>query len=240
MKELEKDLVEVYNRIPSVFIQDIWKLFPALTLNLGIRWDNQSIVGSDGKIAQWITTPIQPRIGFVFLPVADGSQRVFGSFGRYSQEFGLFQSVNYHSGNGYDKGIIYDHDPRLDNTGGIIDYDNPHVISPAIDGLMGQYYDEFNLGYEVLVGWNMRLGVQGLYRTLREAIDDAWLSSENRYQFGNPGRGILSEWPEPKRNYTALIISIERRLDEHFNFLVSYVLSRDYGNYEGLFDALGH
>ncbi len=239
-ESIGKGFGEVYNRIPSVFVQDSWKVLPVLNLNFGIRWDNQSIVGSDGKVAQRITTPVQPRIGFVFLPADNASQRIFGSFGRYAQEFGLFQSVNYQSGDGYDYYIYFDHDPRINNTGGDTVYNSPHVIRPAVDGLRGQYYDEFNLGYEILVGWNTRLSFQGLYRTLREAIDDAWLASENRYQLGNPGRGILSEWPEPQRDYTALIISIERRLDEHFNFLASYVLSRDYGNYEGLFDAVYH
>ena len=240
-ESIGRGFVEVYNRIPSVFIQDSWKVLPVLNLNFGIRWDNQSIIGTDGKVAQWITTPVQPRIGFVFLPADDGSQRIFGSFGRYAQEFGLFQSVNYHSST-MDMIItfILIMIRALTIPAEITVYNSPHVIRPAIDGLRGQYYDEFNLGYEVLIGGNFRLSFQGLYRTLREAIDDAWLASENRYQSGNPGRGILSEWPEPRRDYTALIISIERRLDEHFNFLASYVLSRDYGNYEGLFDALGH
>jgi hypothetical protein len=109
-----------------------------------------------------------------------------------------------------------------------------------VEGLRGQYYDEFNLGYERAIGWNIKLGIQGVYRTLREAIDDVFLVEENSYQFGNPGSGILSAWPKPQRDYTALIISIERHRDEHFNFLASYVLARNYGNYAGVFDAFTH
>jgi hypothetical protein len=37
-----------------------------------------------------------------------------------------------------------------------------------------------------------------------------------------------------------MTITVERRDDEHFNFLASYVLSRTYGNYGGLFDAATH
>jgi hypothetical protein len=106
--------------------------------------------------------------------------------------------------------------------------------------LHGQYFDEFSLDYERLIGWNLRIGIQGLYRTLGEAVDDVWLVDENRYQYGNPGRGLLSDWPRAQRDYTALIISIQRTNDKYFNFLVSYVLSRDYGNYEGLFDSFNH
>ena len=239
-ESIGKGFGEVYNRIPTIFIQDSWKILPGLTLNLGIRWDDQTIIGSDGNVAQKISVPIQARFGVVFLPDNDGKQKFFASYGRFSQEFALFQSVNYHSGNGYDYWIAFDHDPRTDNSGGDTLYKFPHVIRPELEGLRGQYYDELTMGYERLIGWNIKLSIQGLFRTLREAIDDMWLASEIRYQFGNPGIGVFSEWPRPQREYTALILSIERRLDEKFNFLASYVLSRDYGNYEGLFNAFGH
>ena len=231
---------EVSNRIPSVFIQDNWRILPALTLNLGVRWENQSVIATNGEVVQKVSVPLQPRAGFVFIIDDKREQRIFGSYGRYSQEFAMFQSLSYHSDNGYGYTVEFDHDPRINNIGGDTILFRPNVIKPEVEGLRGQYYDEFSLGYEILIGWNTRISVQGLYRTLQEAIDDAYLVSERRYQYGNPGKGILSDWPEPQRDYTALIISVERRLDEQFNFLASYVLSRDYGNYEGLFDAFNH
>lgn len=229
---------KVSNRIPSVFIQDNWRILPALTLNLGVRWESQSVIATNGEVAQNISVPLQPRIGLVFLPDDKGTHRIFASYGRYSQEFAIFQSTSRHSDNGYEYKVKFDHDPRINNTGGDTVLFSPNVIRPEVEGLRGQYYDAFSLGYEILIGWNTRISVQGLYRTLQEAIDDAYLVSERRYQYGNPGRGILSGLPRAQRDYTALIISVERRLDERFNFLASYVLSRDYGNYEGLFDAL--
>lgn len=239
-ESIGKGFGEVRNRIPSVFIQDSWRVFQRLNLTAGIRWDGHSIIGSNGEVAQTISVPLQPRIGFVFLLDENNHQRIYGSFGRFSQEFALFQSVNYHSDKGYDYFIGYDHDPRIDNTGGDTLYNFQHVIRPEVKDLQAQYYDEFSLGYERLIGWNIKAGVQGVYRTLREAIDDVWLADENRYQYGNPGSGFLSEWPKPQRDYAALILNIQRTRDKHFNFLASYVLSRDYGNYEGLFDAATH
>ncbi|HEX9739184.1 MAG TPA: TonB-dependent receptor, partial [Ignavibacteriaceae bacterium] len=73
-----------------------------------------------------------------------------------------------------------------------------------------------------------------------DKVEDAFVLSENRFRTGNPGRGILSDFPRPERNYKALIFIIEKHYDEHFNFQASYVLSKDYGNYEGLFDAFDH
>lgn len=239
-ESIGKGFGEVSNRIPSLFLQDTWKIFENLNVRAGIRWESHSIIGSDGAVAQTVKVPLQPRIGIVFLPDKDGSQRIFGSFGRYSQEYALFQSVNYHSGNGYDYWILFDHDPRIDNTGGDTLYKFQHVIRPEVKDFQAQYYDEFSLGYERLIFWSIKAGIQGVYRTLRQGIDDVWLPEEFRYQYGNPGSGFLSEWPKPQRDYKALILTIERSGDEHFNFLASYVLSRDYGNYEGLFDASYH
>lgn len=231
---------EVSNRIPSVFIQDSWRIFPSLNVTAGLRWDGHTIIGSNGEVAQTIEVPLQPRIGIVFHPDAEGTNRIFGSYGRFSQEYALFQSVNYHSEDGYAYWILFDHDPREDNTGGDTLYNFKHIIRPAVEDLQAQYYDEFSLGYERLIGWGIKAGIQGVYRILGQGIDDVWLPDENRYQYGNPGSGFLSEWPKPQRDYTALILSIQRTGDEHFNFLASYVLSRDYGNYEGLFDASYH
>ncbi len=239
-ESIGKGFGEVSNRIPSVYIQDSWRIFPRLNVTAGIRWDGYSIIGSNGEVAQTVKSPLQPRIGFVFLPDENGTNRIFGSFGRFSQEFALFQAVNYFSADGYDYWILFDHDPRLNNTGGDTLYNFQHIIRPEVKDLQAQYYDEFSLGYERLIGWSIKASVQGVYRTLRQAIDDAYLADEDRWLLGNPGRGILSEWPKPQRHYTALILTIERSGDEHFNFLASYVLSRDYGNYEGLFDASYH
>jgi hypothetical protein len=235
-----KGFGEVYNRIPSVFIQDSWRIFNRLNITAGIRWEAQSTIGSDGEVAQTLSIPLQPRFGLVYLLNAEGTHRVFGSFGRFTQEFGLFQSVNYHSNKGFDYWILFQHDPRVDNTGGDTLYNFKHIIRPEVKDLEVQYFDEFNLGYETLLGNNFRVGVQGVYRTMRQGIDDVWLADENRYQYGNPGSGFLSALPKPKREYTALVLTLERRGDEHFNFLASYVLSKNYGNYEGLFDAFTH
>ena len=238
VESISKGFGEVSNRIPSIYIQDSWRIFQRLNVTAGIRWDGYSIIGSNGEVAQTVETPLQPHIGFVFLPDENGTNRIFGSFGRFTQELALSSSVNYFSGNGYDYQIKFDHDPRLDNTGGDTTQNFKHII-PEVKDLQAQYYDEFSLGYERVIGWSVKASVQGVYRTLRQAIDDAYLADGNP-QLGNPGRGILSEWPKPQRDYSALILTIERSGDEHFNFLTSYVLSRDYGNYEGLFNAFGH
>jgi hypothetical protein len=51
---------------------------------------------------------------------------------------------------------------------------------------------------------------------------------------GNPGRGALAYLPRARRDYTALELTLERSGGQ-FTFLASYVLSRNWGNYTGLF-----
>jgi hypothetical protein len=43
--------------------------------------------------------------------------------------------------------------------------------------------------------------------------------------------------PDPERKYTALGITLEKHRGKNLNFLASYVLSRTYGNYTGLFSS---
>ena len=237
-----KNVVEgnqtVQQRIPTVYIQDNWQIFPMLRFNIGVRWDGQYIISSDNKLAQTIEVPLQPRLGLIYSP--SGADKIFGSYGRYFQELNLGTSLAY-SNQGYDSRYYYLQDPRYyPEDEPIAGWYYQHSIAPEIENLQAQYYDEFSLGYERIFWATFKFSLQGVYRTLGQAIEDAYSLSEHRFVSGNPGKYPIQDRPEAQRDYAALIISIERRGEEHFNFLASYVLSRDYGNYEGLFDVNYH
>ncbi len=231
----------VHDNLPSVFLEDTWQITRHLSVHAGIRWDGQNIVGSNGQVMQKVSVPLEPRVGFTFLPDDEATQKIFGSYGRYSQEYALFGSVDRFSDQGYWYGYQYDHDPRVSRSGAItLAGSGPFTIRPGTDGLQGQYYDEFSVGYERAIQGTIRARIQGLYRTLRQVIDDVWWSSTGTWKVGNPGTGELSSWPKPQRDYTALALTVEQNGDPRFNFLASYVLSRDYGNYPGIFDLVQH
>ncbi len=59
----------------SGFIQDSWRIFPRLTLNLGLRYDYQSIVDDYNNIG--------PRFGFAWDVLGTGSTIVRGGYGLY-------------------------------------------------------------------------------------------------------------------------------------------------------------
>jgi len=230
----------VHDKIPSLFVQDAWQISRQLNLRAGIRWDGQEIVGSNGKVMQKVTVPLQPRVGFTYVLGETGMHKLFGSYGRFSQELSLFWPVNTFSDRGYGYNYFYHQDPRIAGTVADSVQGGPFRISPGVPGLRGQYYDEFTLGYERSLDAGIRLRVDGIFRMLREVIDDMYDESTSSWRVGNPGRGLLAAWPRPQRDYYAVALTVSRLNDSHFNFLGSVVLSRNYGNYPGAFEAAWH
>jgi hypothetical protein len=103
--------------------------------------------------------------------------------------------------------------------------------------MAGQHYDEMTLGYERRVSEHIRLGVRGIYRTQREAIEDAVDCDTGEYRLGNPGEGKLGCVPHVKREYNALEVTLRYAPQGCPGLLASYVLSRNYGNYTGLYNS---
>lgn len=228
------------NRIPSFFIQDSWQLNDRFRLNMGLRWDGQFLIGSDGNMVQKITDQYQPRLGAIYLPGEKGSQKLYASFGRFYQDLALFLSTKHLNDQVFDQAIIFDHDYRIDPSGGDTTSSNPASIQDEVKDLEGQHYDEFTLGYERLISHNLKIGSRGVYRTLRQGIENAFVDPPDRsgtFIYGNPGKGALDGYPEMKREYVALELTLEKFGGETFNFMASYVLSRNYGNYPGLFTS---
>ena len=229
----------VHNRIPTFYAQDGWRLSGRMLLNLGLRWDGQYLVGPSGEVAQSFTDQWQPRIGLIYRPGRAGSQKVFGSYARFYEQIPLELPAWYYDPQSF---VIlrYNHDPRFDPSGADTTIDvlfGPVVVEPRHD-LKGQSVDEFTLGYERAIGRETRIGVRGIYRRLRWAVEDVFNPVTGQFALGNPGRGDLDVVPRAKRTYSALVLTFEKPEGRRFDFSASYVLSRSRGNYSGLFDYL--
>ena len=220
--------VRVHNRVPSFFLQDSWLVIERLRINAGIRWDGQFLVGSDGKVAQRILDQWQPRIGIIYQLGELGSQKIYGSFGRFYEQLPLILTSSYFADD-ISKRIGYIHDPRENPEGGNVKITSAS-IQHEVSGLKGEYFDEVVLGYERRLGNEFKVGIQGIYRNLGEVVEDAENEETKTFVMGNPGKGNLSFMPKFTREYTALEITFQKPRGR-FNFLVSYILSRNYGNY---------
>ena len=222
----------------STFIQDSWQISQRLCLNAGVRWDPQWLIASDGTVAQKILDQVQPRIGIIYQPAELGAQKITASFGRFYEPLLLSLSTLYNIKGALWTGTIYPNDPRIDTTGANFQGNFAGYLTNVPD-VKGQYFDEYSLGYERLLSNEIKIGIRGIYRRLGQGIEDGIVSPEDQIKYnsmqvyGNPGSGALSMFPKMKREYKAIQLTLERFRPTGFNFLISYVLSRNWGNYDG-------
>jgi hypothetical protein len=227
----------VGSRVPSAFLQHSWRPTPRLVVNDGVRWDGQYWISSEGKVAQTILDQWQPRIGVTYEPGRAGTQKVYASFGRFYQDLSTAPLFWYYNkGNTYFS-AAYDHDPRSDPSGADTIANASGAIQPRVAGLQGQFFDEFTLGYERQIGPRAKVALRGVQRILRQGIEDGLDLEAGAFALGNPGRGALSAFDPMTRRYSALEASCQGQVGDRTSFLASYVLSRNWGNYEGLFDS---
>ncbi len=84
------------HRSISAFVQDSWQILPNLTLNAGLRWEQQ--VGYVAEALKGQTSPegevvpdraytldnlFAPRIGLIYDPTKEGKSKIFGHWGRF-------------------------------------------------------------------------------------------------------------------------------------------------------------
>jgi len=224
------------NRVGGLFAQDSWQVSNRWRLNLGLRWEAQALLDTNGDVAQTINDQWAPRFGFIFQPGKLGTQRIYGSAGRFYQDL-LLRASGYFDGATTWAWHMCDGDPRDAASTCELLFGGQGEISEATEGLQGQHFDEFTLGYERQLGQNLKLGTRGVYRTLRRAIEDATIDEEGYdWLLGNPGYGPLNMYPAASREYLALEISAEQTIGDGLMLVGSYVLSETRGNYAGLFD----
>jgi hypothetical protein len=231
---------KIKNYLPTVYFQDSWSISNDLRLNGGIRWDGLFIVASNGELAARVIGLFEPRIGFTFMPGGDESQKIFGSLGRYSEDLMTYGSTISHNVGAYQNVVMYKIDPRIapSSPDTLYSFRSSMWDWPGVQDLRGQYYDEVTIGYERLLTDDLKFTSRGIYRTLREVINDALIDpSTSLGYYGNPGSGKLSMFPNPRREYLALELTLEKSWSTKMNVMVSYVLSRNYGNFDGIYNA---
>jgi hypothetical protein len=225
----------VSNRVLSFYLQDSWKLNDYFRINAGVRWDGQYFIGNEGNLVQSITAQIQPRGGFIYTPMANGNSKLFGFYGRFFEQIpSRFLAFNY-----LDRKkviTVFDHDPAVNPNGGMVN-DLSSLAQTKIDGLKGESYDEFILGYEQKISYKMKASVKGIYRETGYIIDDFIDPSTGTYIIGNPGKGKLEFFPKLIRIYRALEFSFQKIEKDEYGFIASYVLSSNSGNYTGVFNS---
>ena len=183
----------------AVFAQDSWKILRNLTLNAGLRYEEQKLLDAAGATAIKIDGEWSPRIGLIWDPMNNGRSKVYGSYGRYYST--IPQDIQTRAlGNEY-TAFAYQYDAPGSTPNPIGDFGSSVYIQGGEltqANLKGMYQDEIIGGveYEVFKGWSF--GVKGIYKKLGRVIED-------RCDLLDPRVGLQSYVPAPALTTCALV-----------------------------------
>jgi len=160
----------------GAYAQDSWRALPGLTVNAGLRWDQEDIrdyrnVSVIKTKAEW-----QPRLGVVWDPERDGKMKLYAFAGRFYYALPTDLSVLVYGARTFAQ--TYNFDPvSLVQDPGVLGHEKPLVqgsstSEPVDGGLKGIYQDEYTLGVERLLDRTFSVALKGTYRRLGRAIED--------------------------------------------------------------------
>jgi hypothetical protein len=254
-------LSSLHNKTSSVtiggFVQDSWNIADYVTLNLGLRYDAQLLMGRDGNVAMTLPSQWSPRAGIIFDPTQEGHAKIYANYARYYEQVPLRMLDRYLSGepllislsnpsvcdptnpamaNGacIDPSNVYTGSGTLPNDKYLEQSGGTSVVDPK---LKAPSTDEFVLGGDYEIVRDGRLGVMYTMRRLVNTIEDMSLDEGQTFFFGNPGQGIARDFPKAERKYDGGTLYFTKMFSQGWVGQASYTLSHLRGNYGGLYRA---
>jgi hypothetical protein len=158
------------NFLLGAFLQDSWQIRPNLTLNAGVRWENQT--GGSAEILQGqpdaVGVPVPekayelknmfaPRIGLIFDPTQEGRAKIFAHYGHFYEAIPMDMNVRAFGGELVNRALIRpsaslsDARPECPSAGGttnISDLENCPALIPTQQAFGGgvEYFAEDTKG----------------------------------------------------------------------------------------------
>ncbi|MCB9562129.1 MAG: TonB-dependent receptor [Kofleriaceae bacterium] len=210
-----------HNRNLGAYAQDSWQLRPNLTLNAGLRWEQQIgyfADGLEGKLtpegevipaeAFKLNNMLAPRVGVIYDPTQEGRAKVFGHWGRFYEsvpmdintrafggEITYFERTPVGNGTCADPAAA----DMATSVATITDcgYSPQAILGAGTEyvtpGLKGQHLDEFIVGGEYELMPDFKVGLNYVHRNLPVAIEDISTDGGNTYIITNPGEDLSSQ-----------------------------------------------
>ena len=152
------------------FAQDSYKVLRNLTVNAGLRYEQQRLKDFTGTTLVSIDNEWSPRVGIVWDFLGNGKSKVYGNFGRFYEV--IPQDIQTRAlGNEF---IIFARNNS--STPNPVDL---FLGAPIVQGgelvqsnLKGMYQDELIAGFELEVAKNWAIGAKGIYRALGRVVED--------------------------------------------------------------------
>ena len=152
------------------YLQDSWKVIPGLTMNAGIRWDQEDIQDYTGTTAIKTKNEWQPRIGVIWDPKGNGAAKIYGFFGRFY--YAIPTDLNVRAYGAQTQVSTWNFDAiNTHQDASVLGHPKPFIqggafTEPTEAGIKGIYQDEFTIGGEMLLDPTLSVGVKGTYRNL--------------------------------------------------------------------------
>jgi Carboxypeptidase regulatory-like domain/TonB dependent receptor/TonB-dependent Receptor Plug Domain len=159
----------------GAFLQDQWRIIPTLTINFGVRWDQDESDKGNGEVAFKLKNEWAPRAGIVWDFVGDGTSKLYASAGRFY--YSLPTDLNARVFTANTSFVTFNYSP----TSLIQDPTAPRgrtIQTGTFDGepvdpnLKAPYQDEYTIGVEKALDPTLSIGLKGTYRTLGRTVED--------------------------------------------------------------------
>jgi outer membrane receptor protein involved in Fe transport len=197
--------------IYSLYVQDQWTLNNRLTLNLGLRTENETVPSfREGVPAMefGFGDKLAPRLGASYDVRGDGRFKVFGSWGRYYDWTKYELSRGSYGG---DTWQVYYRGLETTDVGSLNLSNMPGADLWVVPGsyrdrrvpnfdstdpnIKPMYQDSTSIGTEYQLGSHLSLGLHYVHNDLSQTIEDIGAvdaSGNETYVIGNPGIGLAT------------------------------------------------
>jgi len=243
-------VVKPEDKNTSAYVQDSWRVLSNFTVNAGVRWESQELIGRNNTKAFKLNSNWAPRLGLIWDVKNNGRSKLYANYGRFYESIPM--DINIRSFGGEIVCFCYNfspdpanylQDPAAPRRQGVLG-GSTEAVDPK---LKGQHIDELLAGYDYEIASNLKVGIQGTYRKLGNVIEDMLVPATGEYFIANPGSGIGREagfydggsvvTPPAKRTFKGVELHAEKRFSNNYQFFASYLWSRLEGNYDGTFQA---
>ena len=254
---------ETEQQYTALFVQDTWKIGNRLTINPGIRYEQQTLHGTEVDDFT-LDNNWAPRIGATFSLTSDNRGKVYGHYGRYFARLPndlaarALSADQLITADYFDEGLTRpipegvlagpegnqttEHFSLQGATADVIDPDaKSTVFTEIVTGVE----------YEAIAGLNV--GARYVYRNLDRLLEDVTMfplvagdlglpgADSIDYILTNPGPetptagGLGASFEEPVHTYHAIELTADKRFRNSWSLHTSYRYSRLRGTVEGFF-----
>jgi hypothetical protein len=201
--------------ILSLYVQDDWTIGRRLTLNLGLRTENEKLPTFRPDIAKYafqfgFGDKLAPRIGGSYDLNGDGKMKLSASWGRY------FDWTKYELSRGSFGGDFWHIYYRSLDSLAIDTFNTSNMpgrdlwrsatgfrdlratsIQNTDPNIKPMYQDDTNVGFDYQFDPKTVFGAHYVHNDLKRTIEDfsALVNGDNIYRIGNPGEGTSTVYP---------------------------------------------